>query len=124
MLPAAHQAAFGQRASLAPHFVDYVWNELEQRYDPGYLLRGGLRIVTTLDPKAQALAQQGVHDGVGRYARSYRVNNGAMLVMNPHTGEGLAMVGSADPYNNDIGGQANHNVPPRHPRSPFKPDTY
>jgi len=40
MLTAAHQAAFGQRASLAPHFVDYVWNELEQRYDPGYLLRG------------------------------------------------------------------------------------
>src|SRR5256885_2044156 len=124
MLTAAHQAAFGQRASLAPHFVDYVWNELEQRYDPGYLLRGGLRIVTTLDPKAQALAQQAVHDGVGRYARSYRVNNGAMLVMNPHTGEVLAMVGSADYYNNDIGGQVNYTVAPRQPGSSFKPYTY
>src|SRR5437867_4285656 len=124
MLTAAHQAAFGQRASLAPHFVDYVWNELEQRYDPGYLLRGGLRIVTTLDPKAQALAQQAVHDGVGRYARSNRVNNGAMLVMNPHTGEVLAMVGSADYYNNDIGGQVNYTVAPRQPGSSFKPYTY
>src|ERR1700694_4644304 len=103
-LTAAHQAAVGQRASLAPHFVDYVWSELEQRYDPGYLLRAGLKIVTTLDAKTQALAQQAVHDGIARYAASYRVNNGAMLVMNPHTGEVLAMVGSADYSNADIGG--------------------
>ncbi len=124
VLTAAHQASAGQRASLAPHFVDYVWNELEQKYDPGYLLRGGLRIVTTLDPKAQALAQQAVHDGVARYASSYRVNNGAMLVMNPHTGEVLAMVGSADYSNAGIGGQVNYTVAPRQPGSSFKPYTY
>src|SRR2546425_7750928 len=123
-LAAAHQAAVGQRASLAPHFVDYVWSELEQRYDPGYLLRGGLKIVTTLDPKTQAQAQQAVHDGVARYASSYRVNNGAMLVMNPHTGEVLAMVGSADYSNADIGGQVNYTVQLRQPGSSFKPYTY
>src|SRR6202048_751165 len=116
-LTAAHQAAVGQRASLAPHFVDYVWSELEQRYDPGYLLRGGLKIVTTLDPKTQALAQQAVHDGIARYATSYRVNNGAMLVMNPHTGEILAMVGSADYSNADIGGQVNYTTRLRATRS-------
>ena len=123
-LAAAHQAAVGQRASLAPHFVDYVWSELEQRYDPGYLLRSGLKIVTTLDPKTQALAQQAVHDGVARYASSYRVNNGAMLVMNPHTGEVLAMVGSADYSNADIGGQVNYTTALRQPGSSFKPYTY
>jgi membrane peptidoglycan carboxypeptidase len=123
-LTAAHQSAAGQRASLAPHFVDYVWNELEQRYDPSYLLTAGLKIVTTLDPKTQALAQQAVHDGVARYAASYRVNNGAMLVMNPHTGEVLAMVGSADYSNADIGGQVNYTVQPRQPGSSFKPYTY
>src|SRR3989442_7419587 len=124
MLTAAHQAAFGHRASLAPQFVDYVWNELEQRYDPGYLLRGGLRIVTTLDPKTQGLAQQAAHDRVGRSARSYRVNNGALLAMDTHTGEVLAMVGSADYYNDDIGGQVNYAVAPRQPGSSFKPYTY
>src|SRR5437868_7240720 len=124
VLTAAHQATAGRRASLAPHFVDYVWNELEQRYDPGYLLRGGLRIVTTLDPKTQALAREAVHDGVGRYARSYKVNNGAMLVMNPHTGEVLAMVGSADYYNTDIVGQVNYTIAARQPGSSFKPYTY
>jgi membrane peptidoglycan carboxypeptidase len=123
-LTATHQAAVGQRASLAPHFVDYVWNELEQRYDPGYLLTAGLKIVTTLDPRTQALAQQAVHDGVARYTKGYRVNNGAMLVMNPHTGEVLAMVGSADYSNADIGGQVNYTVAPRQPGSSFKPYTY
>jgi membrane peptidoglycan carboxypeptidase len=123
-LTAAHMAAAGQRASLAPHFVDYVWSELEQRYDPGYLLTAGLKIVTTLDPRTQALAQQAVHDGVARYAKGYRVNNGAMLVMNPHTGEVLAMVGSADYSNPDIGGQVNYTVAPRQPGSSFKPYTY
>jgi membrane peptidoglycan carboxypeptidase len=123
-LTAAHQAAAGQRASLAPHFVDYVWSELEQRYDPGYLLTAGLKIVTTLDPRTQALAQRAVHDGVARYTKGYRVNNGAMLVMNPHTGEVLAMVGSADYSNADIGGQVNYTVSPRQPGSSFKPYTY
>src|ERR1700736_215622 len=123
-LAAAHQAAVGQRASIAPHFVDYVWSELEQRYDPSYLLRAGLKIVTTLDLKTQALAQQAVHDGVSRYAKSNRVNNGSMLVMNPHTGEVLAMVGSADYSNADIGGQVNYNTAPREPGSSFKPYTY
>jgi membrane peptidoglycan carboxypeptidase len=123
-LTAAHQATVGQRASLAPHFVDYVWSELEQRYDPGYLLRAGLKIVTTLDPKTQALAQQAVHDGIARYAKSNRVNNGSMLVMNPHTGEVLAMVGSVDYSNADIGGQVNYTTALRQPGSSFKPYTY
>src|SRR3989440_7703728 len=124
ILAATQKAAAAHRTSLAPHFVDYVWNELEQRYDPGYLLRGGLKIVTTLDPKAQALAQQAVHDGVARFTKSNRVNNGAMLVMNPHTGEVLAMVGSADYSNTEIGGQVNYTVSPRQPGSSFKPYTY
>ena len=123
-LTAAHRAAVGQRALIAPHFVDYVWSELEQRYDPSYLLRSGLKIVTTLDPKTQALAQQSVHDGIARFAASYRVNNGAMLVMNPHTGEVLAMVGSADYSNGDIGGQVNYTTALRQPGSSFKPYTY
>jgi membrane peptidoglycan carboxypeptidase len=47
-----------------------------------------------------------------------------MLVMNPHTGEVLAMVGSADYSNADIGGQVNYTVQRRQPGSSFKPYTY
>src|SRR6202045_1507690 len=124
ILAAAQKSAAAQRTSLAPHFADYVWAELEQRYDPSYLLRGGLKIVTPLDPKTQALAEQAVHDGVAHFAGTYKVNNAAMLVMNPHTGEVLAMVGSADYSNADIGGQVNYTVAPRQPGSSFKPYTY
>ncbi len=123
-LKATKEAASGRRSGLAPHFVDFVWEELERRYDAGYLLRGGLRVVTTLDPAAQKLAQDKVREGVQRYAASNRVNNAAMLVMNPHTGEILAMVGSADYFNGDIGGQNNYTVLPRQPGSSFKPYTY
>ena len=123
-LTTASQVAGGRRSSLAPHFVDYVWSQLEQRYDPNYLLKGGLRIVTTLDPRTQQLAEKAVQDGVAHFAKSNGVNNGAMLVMNPHTGEVLAMVGSADYFNAAIGGQVNYAVSPRQPGSSFKPYTY
>ncbi len=123
-LNVAQQLVGGRRSSIAPHFVDYVWSELEQRYDPNYLLSGGLRIVTTLDPHTQALAEQAVQSGVAHFAKSNGVNNGAMLVMDPHTGEVLAMVGSADYFNAAIGGQVNYTVSPRQPGSSFKPYTY
>ncbi|MDQ6883088.1 MAG: penicillin-binding protein [Candidatus Dormibacteraeota bacterium] len=123
-LTTASQAAGGRRSSIAPHFVDYVWSELERRYDPNYLRSGGLRIVTTLDPHSQALAEQAVTSGVAHFAKSNGVNNGAMLVMDPHTGEVLAMVGSADYFNSGIGGQVNYTVSPRQPGSSFKPYTY
>ena len=123
-LAAGHHLLATQRSTLAPHFVDYVWNQLEQRYDPSYLLSAGLKIVTTLDPHAQQLAQQAVRDGVSHFASAYLVNNGAMLVMNPHTGEILAMVGSVDYSNANIGGEINYTVAPRQPGSSFKPYTY
>ncbi|HYM51223.1 MAG TPA: transglycosylase domain-containing protein [Candidatus Limnocylindrales bacterium] len=123
-LAAAHQAIAGGRSLLAPHFVDYVWSQLEQQYDPGFLLRGGLRIITTLDAPTQALAQKAVRDGVARFSRGYRVNNGAMLVLNPHTGAILAMVGSADYFNQEIGGEVNYTLALRQPGSSFKPYTY
>jgi len=123
-LARAHQAMAGGRPMLAPHFVDYVWSQLQQQFDPSFLLRGGLRIVTTLDAPTQARAQQALHDGVNRFARGYRVNNGAMLVLDPHTGAILAMVGSADYFSQAIGGEVNYTVAPRQPGSSFKPYTY
>ena len=122
----AAKAAVGAHGSkLAPHFVDYVWKQLEDRYqDPHLLLRSGLRVVTTLDPSVQALSAKSVQDGVQKFARSNGVNNSAMLAMNPHTGEILAMVGSADFFNPDIGGENNYTTALRQPGSSFKPYTY
>src|SRR5207253_9532510 len=95
-LAAAKNATVSRRSPIAPHFVDYVWDQLEQHYDPSYLRQGGLKIITTLDVATQQMAQKSITDGVRSFASGYHVNNGAMLVMNPHTGEVSAMIGSAD----------------------------
>ena len=52
------------------------------------------------------------------------VTNGALIVIRPATGEILAMVGSADFYNEAIDGQVNMAVSPRQPGSSIKPLTY
>src|SRR2546425_484498 len=38
-----------QRATLAPHFVDYVFEELERLYGPSAVARGGFKVTTSLD---------------------------------------------------------------------------
>jgi len=52
------------------------------------------------------------------------VNNAAVVVMNPHTGEVLAMVGSPDYFDPRIDGAVNATVATRQPGSSIKPITY
>lgn len=111
------------RQSKAPHFVDYVLSKLEQQYGSAAVQQGGYAIYTTLDLDLQAKADQAVKDGVSKLHYS-GVNNGMMLAANPSTGEILAWVGSADYYNQDIGGQYDVILSPRQPGSSFKPYDY
>jgi membrane carboxypeptidase/penicillin-binding protein PbpC len=50
--------------------------------------------------------------------------DGALVILRPGTGEILAMVGSADFYNEAISGQVNMAISPRQPGSAIKPLTY
>ncbi|MGC9083250.1 MAG: transglycosylase domain-containing protein, partial [Anaerolineae bacterium] len=108
----------------APHFVIYVRQQIEQIFGPEVLYRGsGLRIYTTLDPGLQSLAEQIVAQHVAALA-DHQASNGALVAMEPSTGYILAMVGSADFYNEEIDGQVNMAVAPRQPGSAIKPLTY
>jgi len=108
----------------APHFVAYVRQVMEETYGPESLYRGdGYRIYTTLDPELQALAEQTVADGVARLA-DRNATNGALVAIEPSTGYILAMVGSADFYNEEIDGQVNVALRERQPGSSIKPLTY
>ncbi|MCS7178627.1 MAG: PBP1A family penicillin-binding protein [Anaerolineae bacterium] len=108
----------------APHFVMYVRQQVEQMYGPEVLYRGsGLRIYTTLDPDLQSLAEQIVAQHVAALA-DHGASNGALVAIEPSTGYILAMVGSADFYNEEIDGQVNMAVAPRQPGSAIKPLTY
>ena len=122
---AAHHAAGGTGVDpLTGHFVDYTMQYLrDHAYDDKTLLTGGLRVYTTLDLATQQKADKSVKDGVA--AMRYKgANTGALLAMDPRTGEILAMVGSADYGSDGIQGQVNLTDVGRQPGSSFKPYTY
>ena len=106
-----------------PHWVQYVRNELEQMYDPQTIYRSGFTVYTTIDPKLQQLAQDVVAAQVALLADKH-VTNGALVAIQPSTGEILAMVGSADFYNEAIDGQVNMALALNQPGSSIKPITY
>jgi len=115
----------GRIDPVTAHFIDYTLQYLRNHgYADKQLYESGLQIYTTLDLPTQRLADKSVKDAVAVYAKSKGVNTGALLAMDPKTGEILAMVGSADFNNDGIRGQVNLTDIGRQPGSSFKPYTY
>ena len=107
-----------------PHWVNYVRGLLEEKYDPQTIYRSGFTIYTTLDPNLQDTAQRIVTEQVAALVDK-NAHNGALVSIKPSTGEILAMVGSADFYNDAIDGQVNMATSPtRQPGSSIKPINY
>jgi penicillin-binding protein 1C len=106
-----------------PHWVTFIRTLLEAQYDPQTIYRSGFSVYTTLDPTLQDQAQRIVSEQVARLADRH-ATNGALVAIRPATGEVLALVGSADFYNEAISGQVNMALSPRQPGSSIKPVTY
>ena len=129
-------------ASDAPYFVDLVRDTLTSRFTERELNEQSYRIYTTLDPDLQKAAAQAVESGVKSVdelvtkRRTKRVKVGknkyenqvepgpqaqvALVAMNPHTGEVLALVGGR----NYGVSQLNHATAKRPTGSIFKPFVY
>ncbi|HEX9817557.1 MAG TPA: transglycosylase domain-containing protein [Patescibacteria group bacterium] len=108
----------------APHFVFYVRAQLEEMFGPELVEAGGLKVVTTLDLPLHERAQTIVAEEI-EAVEGLNITNGAAVVMDPETGEILAMVGSKDYFDNDIDGQFNVAADGlRQPGSSIKPVTY
>jgi membrane peptidoglycan carboxypeptidase len=106
----------------AASFVRYVTAELLSKFGSDTVYTGGLRVVTTVHPALQAIAQAAVTDTI-RSLAARNVSQGALVSIDPTNGNILAMVGSANPNGN--GGQYNLAVwPPRNPGSSMKIFTY
>jgi membrane peptidoglycan carboxypeptidase len=107
---------------VAGDFVRYATDELISQFGSAAVYGGGLHVVTTLNPRLQAIAQDAVSGNIARLA--YRnVSQGALVSIDPTSGAIVAMVGSANP--NADGGQYNLAVwPPRNPGSSMKIFTY
>jgi 1A family penicillin-binding protein len=108
---------------LAPHFVFYVKEQLDEKYGLEKLTEGGLTITTSLDLDVQKMSENIVASEVAKLKNS-NVTNGAALVTEPKTGEILAMVGSIDYFSNDIDGKYNVATALRQPGSSIKPLNY
>ncbi len=109
---------------LSPGFVAFALDELKARYGAEAPYRDGFRVTTTLNLTMQQRAQDLIAGQVYHY-QSYgaNVHQGAMVAIDPKTGEILSMVGSAN--SQDVGGQYNFAVwPPRNPGSSMKMFNY
>jgi len=123
---------------LAPHFVLWVIQQLEDQLGVETLLNGGFNIRTTIDINLEEFVENAVRRHldkpeyqpfVGDYGpldTVHNVNDSAVVVMSAKTGEILAMDGSADWNSNDprVDGQVNAALAYRQTGSSFKPIVY
>ena len=123
-------------AGEAPYFVDLVREQLAQRLGGDEYNQQGLRIYTSLDPQLQAAATEAVSEGMQHVdelvekLHERRVKAGddspiiypqvALVALNPHTGQVLALVGGRN-YGQS---QFDHAVQHRPTGSIFKPFVY
>jgi membrane peptidoglycan carboxypeptidase len=107
-----------------PHWVNFVRSELEKKYDAQTIYRSGFIVYTTIDPTLQDEAQRLVTEQLAALTDK-NAKNGALVAIQPSTGEILAMVGSPDFANEAISGQINMaDSPTRQPGSSIKPIAY
>ena len=107
---------------IAPGFVSYVTQQLVQKYGSAATYGGSLRVYTTLNVKLQEIGQAAISSTQSKLAWR-KVQQGAMVAIDPGSGAIIAMVSSANPRSN--GGQYNLALwPPRNPGSSMKIYTY
>jgi penicillin-binding protein 1B len=116
--------------ALGPYFADWVRGQVEQLQPSDESSTSGLRIYTTLSPVLQRAAETALARGLDRLEGQYRALRrtepsarlqGAIVALDPRTGEIRAMVGGRD-Y-----GQSQFNrivQARRQPGSAFKPFVY
>ena len=120
----------GDQSPRAPHFVNYVLDQLDARLGADVVARGGLTITTTLDADLNDAAQASLRRQIALLSTprnggpDHRVRNGAVLVLDPHDGAILAMVGSPQFNDTRSQGQVNATLALRQPGSAIKPLTY
>jgi penicillin-binding protein 1B len=132
-------------ASDAPYFVDLVKDQLSAQFSEEELNNHALRIYTTIDPELQRAAAEAVDIGmkvvdeqvIKRRTHKIKVGTGkdakteikvesgpmpqvALVAIDPHTGEVLALVGGRN-YGMS---QLNHAIAKRPTGSVFKPFVY
>jgi len=106
----------------APHFIFYLKDQIEQEFGSG-ILDKGVKVYTTLDLEVQKKAEQIVNKEI-KDLKDFKVGNGALIAIEPDSGEIIAYVGSYD-YNDEKYGKYDVvSQGKRQPGSTLKPIEY
>ncbi|MCD6098659.1 PBP1A family penicillin-binding protein [bacterium] len=132
----------------APYFVEFVRQYLEKKYGEKFIYEKGLKVYTTLDYNMQKIAEKYFNENIDRLqhwiekihhpddpdytevvfdstvgdtVRRYKQLQGAMLAMDPRTGEIRVMIGGRD-FTKSKFNRAVQAL--RQPGSAFKPFTF
>ena len=116
-------APAGQNSIIAPHFVFYILNQLEETYGANALV-SGLRVTTTLDADLETKAESIVNTYALQNQKDFNASNASLVAIDPATGQILAMVGSRNFFDTTIDGQYNAALALRQPGSTMKPFIY
>ncbi len=112
------------RTLMAPHFTFFVAEQAQRDWPNQDFRRAGLQIYTTLDLRMQRLGEQIVAQTVPALRSRYNLSNAALLALKPDDNGILAMVGSVNYNDQNIGGAVNVTVRLRQPGSTVKPFLY
>ncbi len=112
-----------ENSIIAPHFVFYIQQYLEETYGPS-ALTDGLVVTTTLDVDLQREAEAIVKPYAIENETRVGAENAALLALDPKTGHILTMIGSRDYFDENIDGNYNIVLAKRQPGSSFKPFVY
>lgn len=128
--------------NLAPHFVQYVEEQLSEQFGLNHLENAGLRIYTTLDLDLNQFAQKNLHYYIAEahadpwygggctacppLSTTANAHNGALVAIDQHTGDILSMVGSVDytDQSKQVAGNVNVAIQNRSMGSATKPVVY
>jgi penicillin-binding protein 1A len=130
--PAEADAAYDQKIKLgkitsfqtsrSPYVTDAVVQELSQRFGRDAVIKGGMRVQTTVDLRVQNIAEGTVQRGHARLlGQGIRADQMALVAVDPRTHFIKAMVGGID-YNKSQFNRVTQAL--RQPGSSFKPFVY
>jgi penicillin-binding protein 1B len=93
-------------ASRYPAYTDLLSRQLGKSYDQSYLMEGGLNVYSTLDESVQQIAQNRFKAALEALEKKHAIKagslQGAMVILEPKSGEIAAMIGARDAKTGDF----------------------
>jgi len=114
----------GEKQYPYPYFLDFVTEKLIAQYGEAEVFKGGLKVYTSLDQKVQRIAEAAMSKNSnfppsGEDANGLLQPQGAVVVLDPHTGQIKALVGGREHTQKRQWNRAVQTT--RQPGSSFKP---